>query len=46
MEMKNGIKLLVEVVEMKVVPLNRPLMVDLLLQEGQNLSGMVVMMSG
>ena len=44
--MKSGIRPLVEVNGIMVLPLNRPQMVDLLLQVGQVLSGMVVMMSG
>jgi len=46
MEILYGHKPLVEVIMMEDFPFNRPQMVDLLLQAGQNLSEMVRMMSG
>jgi len=46
MELKSGIKLLVEVVLMKVIPYNRPTMVDILLQDIHLPSGMVVRIYG
>jgi|LWDU01.1.fsa_nt_gi hypothetical protein len=46
MEMKNGIKPLVEVVVIEVIQFNKPQMVVISLQDIQVLLGMVVMMSG
>ena len=46
MEMKNGIRPLVEVILIVVIPFNKPQMVGISLQEIHILSGMVVMMFG
>jgi len=46
MVMRNGIRPLVEVMMIGVIPFNRPVKVDISLQGIQYLSGMVVMMSG
>ena len=46
MEMKNGIRLLVEVKMIEVVPFNKLQTVDLLLQVSLILSGMVTLMYG
>ena len=44
--MKNGIRLLAEVVMIGVLPLNRPQTVDISLQAGHILSEMVKVMRG